>query len=470
MTLNAKQSINASFSNLPVSDVWQIRRQKVSSYALYAAVACMPFSIQLCHLALVIFLVLWLFEKNLWEKILSLRHNYQLIALIGFAISLLLGILYSANKNAGWFALEKKLFFFALPIAFATSQVNTPKFLKNLLTTFSWSCFVALVVCFIYAFQRVQLFHAGELSLDSINYLSSSDFWKMQNDMPKEWMFLSYVSLASAIGMHPTYLAMYTAFCCVWLAYEYLIGEKSQLKQAVNVILIIFFSTSIIFLSARIVVILLGVIYIGLFCHQVVQKKRKIFPALALGAFILLLLTGVLVNPITRYRQVDEIALNGFSVSTDKNYTNSTGIRASLWWLSIQTYLDSNILFGVGTGDVEDSVEHKGRQLGITNVLNSYSPHNEYLQILLATGLMGLTFFLIYIGIGLVKAWQNDDIIFLNFMLLFTCVCMTESALELQKGIVFFSIFFSSMTFQNVERKELKNPVKIANVASQLRY
>jgi O-antigen ligase len=93
----------------------------------------------------------------------------------------------------------------------------------------------------------------------------------------------------------------------------------------------------------------------------------------------------------------------------------------------------------------------------VTNVLDSYDPHSEYLYILLSSGIIGLALFFFYLAIGFVNAWQTRDIIFLNFLFLFSVVCITESALELQKGIVFFTIFFSTMTFANSKTK-LKSP------------
>jgi hypothetical protein len=449
-----------------VSDAWHIRREKATTYCLYAAVATMPFSIALCHFALIAFLVSGLFEKNLIEKLRATKTNYQLLALAAFAGILLCGISYSENKNDAWFAMEKKVFFFILPFAFATSSIVSSKLLKNLFSIFCFSCFVALIVCYILAFQRMQLFHDGKIGIDSINYLSSPDFWQANETARKEWMFFSYVGLSNGVNMHPTYLSMYSAFCCIVLVQRTFDNSQKPLSQISNFLLIAFFSASIIFLAARIVLLMLGVLYVGILCYQLVLLKTKTKPAFILFSLIALLIAGVLINPVTRYRQVDEIVTNGLSVTPNKNYDNSTGIRVSLWWVSAQAYLNSNLLFGTGTGDVEESVRKMADHFAITNILNSYNPHNEYLHVLLSTGAVGLSFLLIYIGAGLVKAWQNRDIIFLNFLLLFMIVCLTESVLELQKGIVFFSIFFPCMSFQKKVYADDSTTLNIASAAN----
>jgi O-antigen ligase len=449
-----------------VSDLWHHRREKVITYSQYVAVASMPFSIVICHVALITFLLAWLFEKNLLQKLQSIKTNLQLISLSALAIVLLCGIIYSENTAQGWFAIEKKAFFFLLPFAFATTSIMSENLSKKLFSIFCWSCFAALLVCYFSAYQRMQLFHAGTIGPESINYLSASEFWKDQADVSKNWMFFSYVGLSSGVNMHPTYLALYSAFCCILLVHRNFQSELRLARQLANFLLIVFFSCSIIFLSARIILVLLIVFYTGALCYQMLSVKKKIRSVLMFVVLLGILICGILINPVTRYRQVDEIALNGFSVYPNKKYDNSTGIRASLWWLSAKAYLQSNLLFGSGTGDVENEVKKTGQAYGITNVLNSYNPHNEYLYILLSVGIVGLTFFLLYIGAGLVKAWKNRDIIFLSFLVLFGVVCITESALELQKGIVFFSIFFSLMSFQKKEHVESRTSLNLVSVAN----
>jgi len=45
-------------------------------------------------------------------------------------------------------------------------------------------------------------------------------------------------------------------------------------------------------------------------------------------------------------------------------------------------------------------------------------------------------------------AFRNQNILHLMFIALFALLCVTESALEVQKGIAFFSLFNSLFLFQ----------------------
>mgnify|MGYP003575616239 CR=1 FL=1 len=85
---------------------------------------------------------------------------------------------------------------------------------------------------------------------------------------------------------------------------------------------------------------------------------------------------------------------------------------------------------------------------GITNILNSYNPHNQYLYILIGNGVVALVVFVLYLLMPLVKAWCNADYLMMAFTFLFGSLCFTETALELQKGIVFFIIVHSILAFQ----------------------
>lgn len=462
MTPSATISINEFYSNFPVNSLWPTIRDKVTTYSLYGAVMAMPFSITLCHGCLILFIIFSLAENNWPEKLERLKSTPQLLLLLGIGLMLLAGITYSDNQAAAWFAVEKKAFFFIVPVAIVTSGINSPRLFKILSQVLCLSCFVALAVCYVHAFRQVELFESGKIGPGTVNYLASSDFWNV--DTPKRWLFFSYVSLSGAIGMHPTYLALYCAFCCLVLVKEHREATHILYKAGI-ILLILFFSVSIIFLAARIIIVLLAVVCIVMQLSDFFIRRQKSKNVVLLPVLVIILVVGVILNPVTRYRQVDEIIANGLNVSPDTNYTNSTGIRASLWWLSVKAYLDTNLIIGAGSGDVQQSVKRMSERYQVTNILKSYDPHSQYLHFLLSSGFIGLILFIGYIGIGFVKAWQNRDIIFLNFLILFSAVCATESALELQKGIVFFSIFFSSLSFLGTEAKSVSSSVNFANAS-----
>jgi hypothetical protein len=146
------------------------------------------------------------------------------------------------------------------------------------------------------------------------------------------------------------------------------------------------------------------------------------------------------INPISRYRNIHEVTSTSIRIRQNETYKNSIQIRLSLWWLALKSVDTSNIFAGSGTGDVTDVMKQSGREHAISNILNSYDPHSQYLFTLLSHGVIGLLILLLNFAIPLYFIWHQRDYLYLAFAFLFVTLCITESALELQKGIVFFAL------------------------------
>jgi O-antigen ligase len=80
-----------------------------------------------------------------------------------------------------------------------------------------------------------------------------------------------------------------------------------------------------------------------------------------------------------------------------------------------------------------------GFSYGIAEMLNA---HNQYLETLLDIGWLGLALLLGLLGYGLVWGWRQNKLLAL-FMLISILAFATESYLEAQKGIVFFTLFWT---------------------------
>jgi O-antigen ligase len=435
-------------------------REKLTAGSLYVATAALPFSILVCHGALIIFLILWVTEGNWERKLIEINNSKWLIVLGVFVLITLASVLYSNDRARALLVLDKKLFFFVIPFAIATSTYSfSLKDVKVISFVLCISTFVALVYCYSHSLYQLNLYNEGKIGGDSITYLAQSGLNK--GNINTAWLFFSYVSLSGALHLHPTYLAMYAAYSLVFLIIE---SRKTNFNPRWNILtyfLAAFFSFSIVFLAARIVLLVVCLFYIVLLAYDFFAKnqslKRIIIPAMLIGSMA----AGVMINPVTKYRQVEEIISNGIYVEPNANYSNSTGIRASLWLLSAQAYLNTNSLIGTGVGDVEASVAAAASKQKITNSLHTNDPHNQYLFIIISTGIVGLTSFLAFLLFAIFKAWQNRDLLFLSFIFLVSIVAMTESVLEMQKGTIFFTIFFSIM----MSTKSVHSNVKALSLA-----
>jgi O-antigen ligase len=450
-----------------VNKRWPAIHRTLSIASLNAGLVLLPFSVFWCHTALLLFILLWLLEGNWIEKITVLKKNIALLLLLGFAAILVAGIFYTENPVDGWFNLEKKLFFFLIPLALATTGITWEE--KEMRTTFylfTCACAAGVMICLAHAGWQITLFKEGLISSTGISYLSTSQFENLYPDTSVFWLFFSYVSLANGISMHPSYFSLYMAFSIVFLLHELLTRKKlSLLLKVINRLIIFLFTVFIICLSSRIIIISLMAIYLLVAGHCIFRKQER-FSLLAMTGLVITMFLLLYINPVSRYRNVQEIFTSSLNVKEKTFYKTSTEIRASLWWLAWKSYLGTNPIIGAGTGDVNSVMAQTSREYEITNVLDSHNPHNQYLYILIANGLVGLLVFAFFLLVSFLHAWYARDYLLLAFLFLFCTLLLTETALELQKGIVFFALVFPMLGFQHQLLQPQKANVKIFNAGS----
>jgi O-antigen ligase len=426
-----------------------IANKHLSLTALSIAVVALPFSIVLCHAGFIAFIVCWAFEGRWLEKLSIIKKNILLQCILFFALWLILGMLYTKNLQDGWFALERKIFFFIIPVALATTKVKLDeKEIRLLFYLFVATCLAGTFICLGYAVWQKDAYIPGAFPDESIGYLNSSEFRTLNPEHEQLWLFFSYTSLSKGIAIHPSYFSLYLAFCIFFLFQEILsVQHLAKMHKALMGFVIFLFSVIIICLSSRIIIIGLITLYI-LIAGYWLLSRRSLTATLGITTLLLLVLTLLFVNPVSRYRNLQEIALSSFAIHEKSVYKTSAEIRASLWWIGLKSYSKTNPWLGAGTGDVTDLTKQTSDAYEITNVLETYDPHNQYLYILIGNGIPGLLAFILCLAFPAIRAWVLRDYLFLAFSFLFAALCLTESAFELQKGVAFFTLFYSLLIFQ----------------------
>jgi O-antigen ligase len=69
--------------------------------------------------------------------------------------------------------------------------------------------------------------------------------------------------------------------------------------------------------------------------------------------------------------------------------------------------------------------------------------HNQYLSLWIKTGFIGLLFYLFLLGAGFALAFRTKDPFLAAFLMIIAFVSFSENILDVNKGIFFFSFFFS---------------------------
>jgi len=421
----------------------KILQKYVSLAALSIAIMALPFSTKVCHAALLIFLLSWICEEGWRDKFLIIKRSILLQLIIALFVIEALSVFYS--NTSGWSELEKKIFLLLVPVALATSMLKpTTREIQKMFYLFVASCFVGTVICLGNAVYQLNLFTEGLASSANLTYFDSSDFKSLNPGESDRWLFFSYAALADGIGIHPTYFSLYIAFAVTFLLFQ--LRENSPAVKLISWGLIPYFSFFIVCLSSRIIIIGLLVIFAGMIFRAMANQKTRI-AGVAILVLVFLCCFLLYVNPVSRYRNLQEVSIASFSIQSNNIYKNSAQIRASLWWLGLKSYARVNPIWGTGTADVFQVMKQTSEEYQITNTLNSYDPHNQFLFTLIGLGLLGLTLLLGLIMLAFHFALAQRNYLFVAFILLFCLLCTTETALELQKGIVFFALFFSLQAF-----------------------
>jgi len=407
-------------------------------------VAALPFSIFVSNLGILILGFIWVCDWKWKAKWSLLLTNPVVIVFLLFFVVHLLAVLYSSDTGSAWFSVEQKISFLILPLILAsiTLRKEDVRFLLNL---FIISCLAGTLICIETAYRKT-VQGVTNINFDDYTALAYNTASPHMGSDP--WGFFSYIELASGIGIHPLYFSLYLTFCVLIIIFFHAASFRHyrRSKQMIIILTLLYLSVFIICLATRIMTIAFFIVVSYgalnfLSKRSLFTKWSTVFLLMgALGSFLYL-------NPVSRFRNYQEVISTWPFLSTGLQ-TQSPSIHASLWFLSIKSLNKINYLIGAGAGDVTHLVQKTGEEYNIHNIQNNHDPHNQYLYTLLGLGAIGLIVLLSCLILPGVIAFQNKNYFYFTFILIFSFCCLTESVLEKQKGIVFFTLFNSLFLFQ----------------------
>ena len=131
--------------------------------------------------------------------------------------------------------------------------------------------------------------------------------------------------------------------------------------------------------------------------------------------------------------------------------------RLIMWTVAFQEIKSHP--FGVGVGNLDENLGKRLRDLNqyelATKKLN---PHNQFLQTAVEIGVFGLLILLIIIGITIVVALRERNIILLLIIGCLMFNCLFESMLQRQSGIVFFTFWLCLLVIhKRISSKQIKS-------------
>jgi hypothetical protein len=191
-------------------------------------------------------------------------------------------------------------------------------------------------------------------------------------------------------------------------------------------------------------------------------RKRLIL----LGAsFAITLLAAILV---LKYDSLKTRLFSDLESDVDMSHiTLVTDSRLDRWNATLETVKQKPIL-GYGTG-IENEVtaqtyfNHKLYH----SFIHQLNAHNEFLSLLIKSGCIGLAVYLFTLGYSLVFSIRNKDLLLTTCVALMISTSIAENVLDANKGIFFYSAFFSLLllTAKTASKSQI-NAKKIAQEAT----
>jgi len=151
-----------------------------------------------------------------------------------------------------------------------------------------------------------------------------------------------------------------------------------------------------------------------------------------------------------KFNQLLEVKKIGF----DKNNYQSISSRFGKIEAAV-VVIKNNMWFGTGTGDLKDDLVKEYKDMNfVMGYKYRYNPHNQFLENLARNGLIGGSICLLSIYfLPLYFSIRHKKHILTAFICIVIGVSLTESILDVHKGITFYAFFVTLMIYSIIQEK-----------------
>lgn len=359
---------------------------------------------------------LWWKYKSYTKKYLA----YCIVALL-FSFVFLLGISNTTNLNAALKLAETRLSLVVLPLLLLIAgRLWSKDLIRTVLVAFA----VTTIIC--------GLIIQGWLVADLLSHgksLADFFYWRV-----------SGADLSYRIGIHPSYLSMYVLFS-IGIIYEFFIVEEHKaLKIIPGCFSIVYLVILTLHLSSRISLIVLALVLLLFFFHAVSHFSRKAWIGI-LPLAILLYWLFSLDNFSIKSRLENNIGLDwSFFLDNKRPNDSIPHDNRTYEWYSAVELIKENLWFGVGSGDVDDSLHEHYRELKAYSLIEAQAnAHNQFFDAIIRNGILG---FISLLGLYFYGVYRTRiKRLYLIFTFVIVITSLTENILDRQKGVVFFAVF-----------------------------
>lgn len=252
--------------------------------------------------------------------------------------------------------------------------------------------------------------------------------------------------------MHATYLAMQIAAGLVFLL-GLVIKEKKPRLRFFYLVCCVILTAGIIQLGSRAVFIALFLIINLGVPFFLLSYSRRIRFALFIIPLSLLVIGVIYGFNNFKHRYVTELEKD----LSKESSTEVTDTRLARWNLALKIAANSPVI-GYGSGS-EITVLKEGyfRSKYFHSYMSDLNAHNQFISMFIKFGITGLLIFLATLYYGFRVSLKEKDLLLFAFLFIIATVCFSENIIDRDKGIYFYSIFFSLLIYSDLKFK-ITNP------------
>lgn len=397
--------------------------ENLTFFACLSVVCVLPLYTHLVPFLLLFWAILWFlgnrfrFERKMFEGNKAAILLFLVITLYLWQIA---GLLFADSIDTGLERIFKRLSFliFSLVLFYPGKKIiNNINLLIRLFAIFT---FIYIVYCLGNAFRNSIIFESGSiifnphpLDYDYENFFYSSRF---------------------SLHIHPSYLAMY-AVLSLLISFEALTDNSlSFIKRGIWLLLILTFLIILYLLSSR-----AGILAAIIVCPiYFVLKFYKRFSGWVIipAAVIILLIFFNIAKTNNRINNALEM------ISTDNLKSSVLKDERYNIWSSAFGVIKNNFILGVGTGDANSELKKEFIKRGcVEGYYEDMNSHNQYIEILLESGIIGLIIFLSFQIYMVYIAISDRNLIYGLFIVMTIVFFSFETILNRLAGITFYPLF-----------------------------
>lgn len=374
------------------------------------------FSLPLSKAGIVLFscllVLFWVFEGNYRNKLKEIRTNLVLLSLAVFILFNYISILWSENLI---YALDNiRMYLYFLPIFVIATKIKKNE-VKSIINSFLSAMFLSEIIAYGVFFELWTFKHA------TVQNPSPFMFWIDYS------VFMAFTSL---------------------ILLNRVLSKSYSIKEKIFYLFFFITVTGNLFLAIGRTgqVALFGSIFILAILHY-----KTTFKSILIAISIISILIFSAYNLSDSFKNRLQAAQHDIEKLSNNNLNSSWGIRVA-YWISTYDTAKNSFLLGVGIGDTQDETAKTIREQNYSFLNNEsivfmtnpkHHPHNQYLQIILQSGIIGLFLYIFFFYKLLSMKISNTEIKQLSilFSSVFLISCFANTLFYKHFTINLFTLF-----------------------------